>query len=197
MRDCIQRLLAAPLQSHAALHEAEAQQLRKITPQLPQPCLCAVKQCPPMLSVKSAPCTNSQCKTSFEIASCIALHPFHVLLLPLPLSPSISTPCLALQPGLIQIGTLNVVAPPNPKCLCCPDPLPQFFNLGLEAMVCAAPAPAPPAAPGAGPPVRVQTNKNGCFWDRYVTTPCMVQKPAVRTCGISQFFCCNASYVLS
>jgi hypothetical protein len=49
--------------------------------------------------------------------------------------------------------------------------------------VCAAPTPAPPAAPGAGPPVMVQTNKNGCFWDRYATKPCMVQNPAVKTRG--------------
>jgi hypothetical protein len=52
-----------------------------------------------MLSVKSAPCTDSQCKTSFEFASCIALHPFHVLLLPLPLSRSISTPALHCSPA--------------------------------------------------------------------------------------------------
>jgi hypothetical protein len=37
-----------------------------------------------------------------------------------------------LQPGLIQIGTINIFPPPNPACPCCPDPLPQFFNIGLE-----------------------------------------------------------------
>jgi len=74
-------------------------------------------------------------------------------------------PC---QPGLIQIGTLDGTAPPNPVCLCCPNPLPQFFSLGLETVVlqsCAAQAPAPPAAPVAGPPMRAQTNPHGCVWN--------------------------------
>jgi len=44
-----------------------------------------------------------------------------------------------LQPGLIQIGTLGGLAPPNPLCLCCPNPLPQDFNLNLEPLACQAP----------------------------------------------------------
>jgi hypothetical protein len=81
-------------------------------------------------------------------------------------------PC---TPGLIQIGTLDGAAPPNPLCLCCPNPLPQFFSLGLEAPVCVTP-------PGPGPvkngfvkrsPVRGAFNSHGCVWDRLYGTSWM------------------------
>jgi len=76
-------------------------------------------------------------------------------------------PC---TPGLIQIGTLDGTAPPNPVCGCCPTPLPQFFSLGLEAPLTPAPAPrpAPPAAPVTGP-----VNSHGWIWDRFYGTTWM------------------------
>lgn len=61
-----------------------------------------------------------------------------------------------LQPGLIQIGVNNVAMPPppSPACLCCPNPLPQDFNINLEPVVAPPIVPppfvAPPFVPGDG-----------------------------------------------